>query len=104
MNFRRIKKHTQVFLKVQIVQNLQISMSICCGWGSPLNAGLSDYNMESVTMDHSGQHHWRVSISQHAKDLIGRFRKSMCIITTTQDKTFHPYPTLHTFTVAFRSH
>lgn len=38
------------------------------GKESSLSMGLSGYNMKILTMDHSGQHVWKVPDSLHIKD------------------------------------
>jgi len=42
---------------------------------SPLDEGLSGYNADSVTVDHSGLRVWRVPLYPHAEEFFCKFRK-----------------------------
>ena len=43
-------------------------------WG-PSDGGLSGYNTESLAVDYSGEHAWKMPRSLHDKNFFYRFRK-----------------------------
>jgi hypothetical protein len=68
-------------------------------WG-----GLSGYDTQNLTVDHSGQHAWRVPCSLDAEDLFCRFWKRVGVLYLLQ-KTKYLVPTKSTyFSVTIKSH
>ena len=70
-------------------------------WSPPGDVGLSGYNTESLTVDHSERSDWRVSRSLHPKGLFCRFRKKSKS-SSSQSKVVDPVdPTSPHFCLVF---